>query len=88
MSKPPKNNNLFNYTMMSAKAAFHSLIERIKNKVIFNYKPYAQKKSKEIRYTKKNDFNEKVVIEFFKKKINLHSKKNIKKYYKRPFFLK
>ncbi len=86
MSKPDKSS--FNYTMTSAMAAFYSLVEKIKDKTIFTCKTYKQKKIKEIRYTKKKDFNEEVVIKFLKKKINLNSKKINKKMYKNLFLLK
>ena len=44
------------------------------DKSIFTYTPLIQDIKKEIRYTKKIDFNDKVVQEYLKKKINLNSK--------------
>jgi len=50
-------------------------------------KPLVQDKSKEIRYTKKVDFKEKVIKEYFEKKIDLQSKKFVNSLLKEPFFL-
>ena len=49
--------------------------------------PVTQDKIKEIRYSKKNEFNEEIVKEFFKKKINLNNKKFDNSLLKEPFFL-
>ncbi len=60
----------YTYTMSCVKSAFHSIAERIKNKEIFNIKSEIQEKSKEIRYSKKEDFNERVASEFLNKNMN------------------
>ena len=78
--------NPFVYTMTTAKSAFHSIVERIKDKSIFEIKPLEQKKIKEIRYSKKIEFNDKIVNEYFKKDINLNSKEFDKLLLKDPFF--
>jgi len=80
-------NDPFEYTMSTVKAAFYSIIERIKNKSIFNIKVINQDHSKEIRYSKKIDFTEKVVQNYFDKKIDINSKKFNKSLLKEPFFL-
>jgi len=79
--------NPFEYTMSTVKAAFHSIAERIKDKSIFEIKPIAQDKSKEVRYSKKIEFNEQVVKNYFTKNIDLNSKKFDKLLLKEPFFL-
>ena len=78
--------NPFVYTMTTAKSAFHSIVERIQDKSIFEIKPLEQKKIKEIRYSKKIEFNDKIVNEYFKKDINLNSKEFDKLLLKDPFF--
>ena len=78
----------FLYTMSTVKSAFHSLVERIKNKKIFEYLPEEQNKSKEVRYSKKGDFNEEVVKKFLSKKIDLNKKIFKTSLYKDPYFLK
>ena len=78
--------NHFEYTMSTVKSAFHSIAERIKDGSIFTIKPLVQDRVKEIRYTKKVDFNEEVVKEYFKKKIDLNSKKFNNSLLKDPFF--
>lgn len=78
--------NPFEYTMSTVKSAFHSIAERIKDGSIFEIKPLIQDKLKEIKYTKKSDFNEAVVKEFFEKKIDLNSKKFDNFLLKDPFF--
>jgi methionyl-tRNA formyltransferase len=79
--------NPFEYTMSTVKAAFHSIVGRIEDKSIFEITPAIQDKDKEIRYSKKNQFNEELVKEYFNKEINLNSKKFDNALYKKPFFL-
>ena len=79
--------NPFEYTMSTVKSAFHSIAERIKDGSIFTIKPLVQDGVKEIRYTKKIDFSEEVVREYFKKKIDLNSKRFNNSLLKDPFFL-
>ena len=79
--------NPFEYTMSTVKSAFHSIAQRIKDGSIFTIKPLVQDRVKEIRYTKKIDFNEEVVKEYFKKKIDLNSKRFNHSLLKDPFFL-
>ena len=81
-------NNPFEYTMSTVKSAFHSLAERIKNQSIFDIKPIIQNKEEEIRYSKKDEFNEEIVKSFFFKKIDLNSKQFDKTLYKEPYILK
>lgn len=77
----------FEYTMSTVKSAFHSILERIKNGEIFNYKPIIQLKSKEIRYSKKIEFNDDIIEKYFSKQINLQSKKFNRDLLIKPFFL-
>ena len=79
--------NPFEYTMSTIKSAFHSIAERIKDNSIFKINPEVQDKSKEIRYSKKNEFNEEIVKEYFEKEINLNNKKLDNSLLKEPFFL-
>ena len=79
--------NPFEYTMSTVKSAFHSIAERIKDGSIFKIKPIFQDRTKEVRYSKKSEFSEKVVKEYFKKKIDLNSKKFDNSLLKEPFFL-
>ena len=80
--------NPFEYTMSTIKSAFHSIAERIKDGSIFKIKSVVQDKSKEVRYSKKSEFSEEVVKEYFEKKIDLNSKKFDNSLLKEPFFLK
>ena len=79
--------NPFEYTMSSVKSAFHSIAERIKDGSIFKIKALIQNKKKEIRYSKKIDFKEEIVREYFEKKINLNQKEFDHSLLKEPFFL-
>ena len=81
-------NNPFEYTMSTVKSAFHSLAERIKNESIFSIQPEIQNKDKEVRCSKKDEFNEDVVKLFLNKQINLNSDKFDKKLFKDPYILK
>ena len=78
----------FVYTMSTVKSAFHSLAERIKNESIFKYSPEIQNKSKEVRYSKKDQFNEEIVKLYLLKKIDLNSKKLDMHLYKDPYIYK
>jgi len=80
--------NPFEYTMSTVKSAFHSISTRIKDESIFDIKPITQDKSKEIRYSKKSEFDEDVVKKFFNKKIDLISKDFNESLLKDPYFLK
>lgn len=77
----------FEYTMSTLKSAFCSIAERIKNKSIFEIEAIAQDRSKEIRYSKKNEFNEKVVKKYLNKKIDLLSNEFDISLLKNPYFL-
>ena len=79
--------NAFGYTMSTIKAAFHSIAEKIKDNSIFEMKPKIQNKDNKIRYTKKIEFNEEVIKNYFKKEINLNSKKFDNLLLNDPFFL-
>ena len=78
----------FLYTMSTVKSAFDSLAERISNKEIFNMTPTKQHSKKEIRYSKKKQFTEKIIGEFSKKKIELKNFNFNQKLYINPFILK
>ena len=64
--------------MTTAKSAFHSIVERIKDKSIFEIKPLEQKNKKKLDI-QKIEFNDKIVNEYFKD-INLILK-NLISYY-------
>ena len=78
----------FIYTMSAVKSAFESIAQKIENKTIFEHTPEIQDKSKEIKYSKKNEFNDEVIKKFFLKKIDLNSKIFKLDLYKNPYFLK
>lgn len=77
----------FEYTMSAVKAAFVSVVNRIKDGSIFKIKPQEQNKNSEIRYSQKKEFNEKIVMEFFNKKIDLNYKNFDNSLLKDPYFL-
>ena len=84
MSK--NKSSIFNYTMSTLLSAFKSIGKKIKDKSIFNIKPAVLDSSLEIRYTKKIQFNSQILKKFYKKKINLNSKKFDKSQLKDPIF--
>jgi len=79
--------NPYEYTMSTVKAAFHSIAERIRAKTIFEIEPVMQEKSKEVRYSKKIEFNEEVVKKYFNMNIDLNSKSFNNSLLKDPFYL-
>ena len=80
--------NPYIYTMSCVKSAFDSIIERIKDNSLYNNSLIEQDKKKEIRYSKKVEFNENAIREFYKKNIDLNKKKIDLSLYKNPFILK
>ncbi len=78
---PNKNlKNSFDYTMSSVLSAHRSLIKKIKNKSIFKIKPHVQNNVLQLRYTKNKNFNDKVINNFFARRLYLiNLKKNLKK---------
>jgi len=64
-----KNKNSYRFTMSAVKLAIDELIKKIKNKSIFKIIPVKQNKILEIRYSKKKDFNDKIVNNFLKKNL-------------------
>ena len=80
--------NPFEYTMSTVKSSFHSIAQRIKDNSIFKIKPVVQNKNQEVRYSTKNEFNEKVVKDFFAKKIDLNFKEFDYSLLKDPFYIK
>lgn len=58
------NSTPFEFTMKSVEAAQQSLVERISNKQIFNFTPYSQDKTLEVRYTRNSDFTDSIAEEF------------------------
>ena len=78
----------FIYTMSAVKSAFESITQKIENKTIFEHTPEIQDKSKEIKYSKKNEFNDEVIKKFFLNKIDLNSTIFKLDLYKNPYFLK
>ena len=60
---------------------------KVKDESILKIRPLAQDSSKEIRYSKKIDFNDKIIMNF-NKKINLRSKEFDLSSLKDPYLLK
>ena len=78
----------YEYTMSTVKSAFYSIVDRIKDKSIFKIKPLEQDKSKEIRYSKRTDFSEQIIKDYFSKEINLKKIEHDNSILKDPYFLK
>ena len=72
--------------MSTVKAAFHSIAEKIRNGSIFKIIAEAQDRTKEIRYSTKNEFTEKIVQEYFNKEINLDINNFDMSLLKNPYF--
>lgn len=78
--------NPYEYTMSTIKSAFHSICKKIKDESIFKIEPIVQDRNKEIRYSKKKQFNEEIVQEYFKKKIDLDKNKFDNSLLRDPFY--
>ena len=79
--------NPFEYTMSTLKSAFQSIADKVSDKSIFEIKSLNQDKSKEIRYSKKIEFNDQILKTYLKKNIDLKSKDFDKNMLKDPYFL-
>jgi len=86
MSK--KTKNPFDYTMLAVKSALDSIVKNIKNKKIKKFKKVLQSNKFLIRYSKKKDFTDKAINNFFLKVKKLKYQKIDKNLLKDPFFLK
>lgn len=80
--------SVFEYSMSTTRSCLNSLAQKIQDKSIFKLKPSNQKRKEQIRFTTEDDFNEKIIGKFFKKKINLKSKDFDLKLLKNPYFFK
>jgi len=81
-----KFDNPFIYSMSTVKSAVDSLVKKICDESIFKIKPTLQKKNKLIRYSKKNQFTDEIIIKFLKKKFR--SQKIDKSKLINPYILK
>tara|TARA_X000000368_G_C23054434_1_gene723151 strand:+ start:1921 stop:2718 length:798 start_codon:yes stop_codon:yes gene_type:complete len=79
--------NPFTYTMSTVKSAFKSLESRILNKTLKKIRPEKQMREKEIRYSRRKEFDVSSINKFFKKKIKIFSSNNLSDF-KEPFVLK
>ena len=77
----------FIFTMASIKSAFHSIAHRIKDETILKIKPITQDKSKQLRYSKKSEFNEEIIENYFKKGIDLKKMEYKTSIFKDPYIL-
>lgn len=80
--------NPYIYTMSCVKSAFDSLVDRIEKNSLYESSSIKQDISKEVRYSKKIDFNEDIIKQFYKKNIDLNKKKIDLSLYVNPFILK
>ena len=67
------SSNIFDYSMSVSKSCMHSIVNKIKNKSLFNLKVSIQKREDQIRNTNKLDFNDEVIRDFLRRKINFKS---------------
>ena len=68
--------NPFDFSMLSVKAAIDSVIFNLKNNNFSKFKPISQDKVNEIRYSKKDEFNDEIIKNFFNRKIRFPLKEN------------
>lgn len=57
-------NSLFDYTMKSVVSAHNSLVDRISNRTIMDFRPLKQDKTQEVKYTRNLDFTDDVALNF------------------------
>ena len=61
----------FIYSMSAVKSAFKSVSYCLQNNLLFKFKPQVQNRLLEIRYSKKNQFDDAVINNYIKKNIKL-----------------
>jgi len=84
-----KSRNLYEYTMSSVLSAHLSLVKRIKNRSVFNFKPIIQDSNCQIRYTQRKIFNDNILNQFFKKKLDANNiRKNLRKRFDKKMFIR
>lgn len=66
----------FELGMLAVKAAHDSLVENLRDGKILTYERVKQDKSRELRYTRKQDFTDEVAAEFLKRKVEPKKIKN------------
>tara|TARA_B110000459_G_C16612905_1_gene497144 strand:- start:2217 stop:3002 length:786 start_codon:yes stop_codon:yes gene_type:complete len=83
---PYQEEDPYKFAMLACKAAFHSIVDNIKNETLFNYQPITQDLSKIIRYSKNIDFKDDIVKNYSTKmhKIKYQVDKDL---YINPYFL-
>ena len=82
------NKDPYLYTMSTVKSAFESLVQRIGDESIFRLSSIQQDTNKRLRYSKSADFNNKIVQEFLKMKIDLNLTNRNQNLFKDPYILK
>ena len=85
---PPYKKNPLEHSILASKAAFHSIVEKIKNKSILKLKPIKQETKLQIRNSKKKEFDEKTLKKFFLSGIRTKKERYNPSLLKDPFFLK
>ncbi len=89
-----REKNFFRYTMSSVKSAHDCLRYLIYSKKLFKLKPKKQDKIYQIRYSRKNEFNDKILKKFFKankakiKKEKKEENNHLKDQLVNPFYYK
>lgn len=63
----------FDFTMRSVSVAHQGLLNAVENGTIFTLEPVKQDKSREVRYTKNNDFTDDIANEFLQRRNQLAS---------------
>ena len=71
MSIQKKYKSGFDFTMRSVLDTHNTLFNLIKSRKLFKIKPKIQDSTQNIRITKKKEFNQKVIKNFFKDKKNI-----------------
>ena len=69
--KLKENDTSFDFTMRSVLVAQKGLVSAVEDNTIFCMETVKQEKSKQIRYTKNQDFTDKEAAEFLKKNIKI-----------------
>ena len=73
---PHNVKNPLEFSMLASKAAFLSIVEKVKNRSIFKINSFKQNKKLEVRKTNKKQFSEKIVKNFFLSAIDTKNKKD------------
>ena len=86
LPKPIREESGFLFTMRAVEVAHNALVSSIANNTLFKIESISQSRSREIRYTRNNDFTDEVAREFLERAVLIDTSKLEYPELRNPFF--